>query len=154
MVERMSIRMKEKFNKYWSDVCDLMVVALINPRYKIHLNVIFVKIHVLKVQLRRLLAKWRISLYNLVSTHQDSMEDDATPVGAQHKPTIVLVFKWEIKFGLTFLLITCWVNYLWSPDTCGHSWTCTWKEPLLPRTQDLYIIRWRQHACLGHKICI
>jgi len=37
-VEEMSIKMKEKFNKYWSNVHGLMVVAaILDPRYKLQL---------------------------------------------------------------------------------------------------------------------
>jgi hypothetical protein len=46
-VEEMSIKMKEKFNKNWSDVHGLMVVAaVLDPRYKLQLlNALFLKIH-------------------------------------------------------------------------------------------------------------
>lgn len=44
-----------------------MVVALINPRYKIHLNVVFVKFHVLKVQL---LGYWQSERFRYITWSQ------------------------------------------------------------------------------------
>jgi hypothetical protein len=41
-VEEISIKMKEKFNKYWSDVHGLMAVAaVLDPRYKLQLLTLF-----------------------------------------------------------------------------------------------------------------
>jgi len=50
-VKEISTKMKEIFNKYWSDVHGLMVVAVIlDPRYKLQLlNALFLKIHGLEV---------------------------------------------------------------------------------------------------------
>jgi hypothetical protein len=67
-VEEMSIKMKEKFNKYWSDVHGLMAVAaVLDPRYKLQLlNALFLKIHESESAAEESVNKVKDVLYNLV----------------------------------------------------------------------------------------
>ena len=148
-VEEMSIKMKEKFNKYGSDVHRLMAIAaVLDPRYKLQLlNALFLKIHGLESVAMEAVNKVKDLLYNLVLEYQDSMEDVATKDGAQTRPS--------------------------APTTDDEDWTDTFddymskqpavtstylrreldlylEEPLLPRTQELDIIQWWQHAGLKY----
>ena len=68
VVEEMSTKMKEKFNKYWSDVHGLMAVAtILDPRYKLQLlNALFLKIHGLESIAMETVHKVKDLLYNLV----------------------------------------------------------------------------------------
>jgi hypothetical protein len=89
MVEEMSIKMKEKFNKYWSDVHVLMAnAAVLDPRYKLQpLSAIFLKIYGLESVALEAVNKVKDLLYNLVLDYQDSMEDVATTDGAETRPS-------------------------------------------------------------------
>ena len=77
--------MKEKFNKYWSDVHGLMAaVAVLDHCYKLQLlNALFLKIHGLESIAMEAVHKVKDLLYNLVLDYQDSMEDVATTDGAE-----------------------------------------------------------------------
>jgi hypothetical protein len=88
----MSSKMKEKFNKYWSDVHGLMVVAVVlDPRYKIQLlNALFLKIHGSKSIDVEAIEKVKDLMYNLVLEYQDSMEDSATTDGAKTRIMLLL----------------------------------------------------------------
>ena len=88
-VEEMSIKMKEKFNKYWSDVHGLMAVAaVLDPRFKLQLlNALFLKIHGSESVAMEAVNKVKDLLYNLVLEYQDCMEDVATTDGAQTRPS-------------------------------------------------------------------
>jgi hypothetical protein len=88
-VEEMSIKIKEKFNKYWSDVHGLMAIAaVLDPRYKLQLlGALFLKIHRLESVAMEAVNKVKDLVYNLVLDYQDSMEDVATTYGAQTRPS-------------------------------------------------------------------
>ena len=87
-IEEMSIKMKEKFNKYWSDVHGLMAVAaVLDPRFKLHLlNALFHKIHGSESVAVESSNKVKDLLYNLVLEYQDTIEDVATTDGAETRP--------------------------------------------------------------------
>ena len=84
-VEEMYTRMKEKFNKYWSDVHDLMdVAAVLDPRYKLQLlSALFNKIHDSESTTKDCVQKVKDMLFNLVLEYQDPMEDVGTTDGTQ-----------------------------------------------------------------------
>jgi hypothetical protein len=146
-VEEMSTRMKEKFNKYWSDVHGLMAVAaVLDPRYKLHLlNALFLKIHGSESIAIEAVNKVKDLMYTLVSEYQDSMEDSATTDGAQTR----------ISGASTLVGDEDWIDTFDDYMSKQPSMTSTYvrteldlylEEPLLPRTQDLDIIQWWQHA--------
>jgi len=80
--------MKEKFNKYWSDVHGLMAVAaVLDHRYKLQLlNALFLRIHGLESVAMEAVNKVKDLLYNLVLEYQDTIEDVATTDGAETRP--------------------------------------------------------------------
>jgi hypothetical protein len=90
--EEMSSKMKEKFNKYWSDVHGLMVVAaVLDPRYKIQLlKALFLKIHGSKSIDVEAIEKVKDLMYNLVLEYQDSMENSATTDSAKTRIMLLL----------------------------------------------------------------
>jgi hypothetical protein len=88
----MSTKMEEKFNKYWSDVHGLMVLAVVlDPIYKIHLlNALFIKIHGPESIVVEAIDRVKDLMYNLVSEYQDIMEDSATTNGAETRTCSVM----------------------------------------------------------------
>jgi hypothetical protein len=86
-VEEMSIRMKEKFNKYWSDIHGLMAAAaILDPRYKLQLlSALFNKIHGCESTTKDVVQKVKDMLCNLVLEYQDPMENVSTTVGTQSR---------------------------------------------------------------------
>ena len=87
-------------------------------------------------------------LYNLVLNYQDSMEDVATTDGAETIPS-----------ALTQMDDEDWIDtfddYMSKQPTGTFTYVRTeldlyLEEPLLPRTQELDIIQWWQHAGLKY----
>jgi hypothetical protein len=150
-VEEMSARMKEKFNKYWSDVHGLMVVAaVLDPRYKMQLlNALFLRIHEFESIAMDAVQKVKELLYNLVLEYQDSMEASATSDGAQTRTTSASTMTIDEDWIDTF------DDYMSKQPTVTSTYVRTeldlyLEEPLLPRTQELDIIQWWQHAGLKY----
>jgi hypothetical protein len=142
-VEEMSTKMKEKFNKYWSDVHGLMAVAaILDPRYKLHLlNALFLKIHESESIATAAVNKVKDLLYNLVLEYQDSMESVATTDGAQSRqssaPASTVVEDWMEAFD----------DYMSKKPQVRSTYVRTeldlyLEEEVLPRTQELDIIQW------------
>ena len=149
-VEEMSIKMKEKFNKYWSDVHGLMAVAaVLDPRFKLQLlNALFLKIHGSESVAMEAVNKVKDLLYNLVLEYQDSMEDVATTDGAQTRPSAPSQMDDEDW-------IDTFDDYMSKQPAVTSTYVRTeldlyLEEPLLPRTQELDIIQWWQHAGLKY----
>ncbi|CAO1948759.1 unnamed protein product [Urochloa humidicola] len=145
-VEEMSIKMKDKFNKYWSDVHGLMAVAaVLDPRYKLQLlNALFLKIHGLESVAMEAVSKVRDLLYNLVLEYQDSMENVATTDGTQTRPNAPTQMDDEDW-------IDTFDDYMSKQPAVASTYVRTeldlyLEEPLLPRTQELDIVQWWQHA--------
>ncbi|CAA0812143.1 Zinc finger BED domain-containing protein DAYSLEEPER [Striga hermonthica] len=141
-VEEMSRKMKEKFNKYWSDVHGLMVVAVVlDPRYKLQLlNALFLKIHGSVSVADESVNKVKELLCNLVLEYQDTVEVVATTDGAQTRPRAppqVDDEDWMDTFD----------DYMSKQPAVTSTYVRTeldlyFEEPLLPRTQDLDIVQW------------
>jgi hypothetical protein len=146
-VEEMSALMKEKFNKYWSDVHGLMEIAtVLDPRYKLKFMKAFYSTicgeesPVTENEVCRV----RTLLYELVLEYQGFMEGMATTdgVGAAKRNAVNnegddLVFDIFDKFLSEEPEYSTYVRteldlYL--------------EEPTLPRTQELDIIHWWQYA--------
>jgi hypothetical protein len=150
-VQEMSCKMRDKFNKYWSDVHGLMAVgAVLDPRFKLQLlNALFLKIHGSECTATESVNNVKDILYNLVLEYQDSMEAVATSVGAQCRsisaPSDMLDEDWMDTFD----------DYMSKQPTITSTYVRTeldlyLEEPLLPRTQELDIIQWWQHAGLKY----
>ena len=149
-IEEMSIKMKEKFNKYWSDVHGLMVVVVVlDPRYKLHLlTALFLKIHGLESVAMESISKVKDLLYNLVLEYQDTIEDVATTDGAETRPrapTLRDDEDWMDTFDDWMSKIPVVTSTYVRIELDLYL-----EEPLLPRTQDLDIIQWWQVAGLKY----
>jgi hypothetical protein len=141
MIEEMCVRMKDKFNKYWSDVHGLMVVAaVLNPGYKLQLlTALLLKIHGSEAVAIESINKVKDLLYNLVLEYQATVEDVATTDGAQTRPrapTLTDDEDWMDTFD----------DYMSKQHVVSSTYVRTeldlfLEEPLLPRTQDLDIIQ-------------
>jgi hypothetical protein len=142
-VEDMSSLMKEKFNKYWSDVHGLMEIAtVLDPRYKLKFMKAFYSTIYGEESLvtENKVCRVRTLLYELVLEYQGSMEGMATidGVGAAKKNAVNnegddLVFDIFDKFlskepKCSTYVLTELDLYL--------------ELPTLPRTQELDIIHW------------
>ena len=149
-IEEMSIKMKEKFNKYWSDVHGLMAVAaVLDPRFKLHLlNALFHKIHGLESVAVESSNKVKDLLYNLVLEYQDTVEDVATTDGAETRPrapTLRDDEDWMDTFDDWMSKIPVVTSTYVRTELDLY-----FEEPLLPWTQDLDIIQWWQVAGLKY----
>ena len=87
-------------------------------------------------------------LYNLVLEYQDSMEDVATTDGAQTRPSAPSQMDDEDW-------IDTFDDYMSKQPAVTSTYVRTeldlyLEEPLLPRTQELDIIQWWQHAGLKY----
>jgi len=149
-VEEMSTRMKAKFNKYWSDVHGLMAAAaVLDPRYKLQpLSALFNKIHGNESTTKDAVQKVKDMLCNLVLEYQDPMEDVATTDGTQTRLRSTQTMDGEDW-------IDAFDDYISKQPTVTSTYVRTeldlyLEEPLLPRTQELDIIMWCQHAGLKH----
>lgn len=137
LIENMSKLLKEKFEKYWSDVYCIMAVAIVlDPRYKLHLlNVIFSSIYG-EVGAAEKVAEVRKLLYNLVSQYKDSMEVVAPSTSAVQKlgnDEVFDLFDQYMSWQPVAPLPTCTELDLYL------------NEPTLRRTQqELDIIHWWQ----------
>ncbi|WVZ89835.1 LOW QUALITY PROTEIN: hypothetical protein U9M48_036189 [Paspalum notatum var. saurae] len=151
-LRRDAAKMKEKFNKNWSDVHGLMaVVAVLDPRYKLQLfNALFLKIHGCESTAMEAVNKVKHLLYKLVLEYQDSMEGEATTDGAEPRTRsaashMVDEEDWMDTFD----------DYMSKQPAATSTYVrmeldLYLEEPLLPRTQDLDIINWWQYAGLKY----
>jgi hypothetical protein len=150
-IEEMSIKIKEKFNKYWSDVHGLMAVAaVLDPRYKLHLlTALFLKIHGSESVATESVNKVKDLPYNLVLEYQDTIEDVATTDGTQTRPRAPTQMDdedWMDTFddymskqpAMTSTYVRTEATYV------RTELDLYLEEPLMPRTQDLDIIQWWQ----------
>ena len=137
-IEEMSTKMKEKFNKYWSDVHGLMAAAaVLDPRYKLQLlNALFTKIHGSESAAKDVVQKVKDLLYNLVLEYQDSMEDVATTDGTQSRLRSTQTMEDEDW-------IDTFDDYISKQPSVTSTYVRTeldlyLEEPLLPRTRVGY----------------
>jgi hypothetical protein len=150
MIEEMCVRMKDKFNKYWSDVHGLMAVAaVLDPRYKLHLlTALLLKIHGSETAAMESVNKVKDLLYTLVLEYQDTVEDVATTDGAQTRPRAATQIDdedWMDTFD----------DYMSKQPVVTSTYVRTeldlfLEEPLVSRTQKLDIIQWWQVAGLKY----
>jgi hypothetical protein len=148
-VEEMSALMKEKFNKYWTDVHELMEVAtVLDPKYKLKfMKAFYSTIYgeerlVTEIQVSRV----RSLLYELVLEYQGSMEGTATTdgVGVVNRK----VGNRNEGDDLVFDIFDKFLSE--EPQHCStymHTELDLYlEEPTLSRTQELDIIHWWQYA--------
>jgi hypothetical protein len=147
-VEDMSIKMKTKFKKYWTDVHGFIELAtVLDPRYKQKFMKAFYSTMygeesaVIETEVARV----RSLLYDLVLEYQGSMESIATTdgVGAARK-NVVHNEGDDLVFGL-------FDKFLSEEPDDSLSYVRTeldlyLEELTLPRTQELDIIHWWEYA--------
>jgi hypothetical protein len=147
-VEDMSIKMKTKFKKYWTDVHGFMeLTTVLDPRYKQKFMKAFYSTMygeesaVIETEVARV----RSLLYDLVLEYQGSMESIATTdgVGAARK-NVVHNEGDDLVFGL-------FDKFLSEEPDDSLSYVRTeldlyLEELTLPRTQELDIIHWWEYA--------
>jgi hypothetical protein len=147
-VEDMSIKMKTKFKKYWTDVHGFMELpTVLDPRYKQKFMKAFYSTMygeesaVIETEVARV----RSLLYDLVLEYQGSMESIATTdgVGAARK-NVVHNEGDDLVFGL-------FDKFLSEEPDDSLSYVRTeldlyLEELTLPRTQELDIIHWWEYA--------
>jgi hypothetical protein len=147
-VEDMSIKMKTKFKKYWTDVHGFIELAtVLDPRYKQKFMKAFYSTMygeesaVIETEVARV----RSLLYDLVLEYQGSMEGIATTdgVGAARK-NVVHNEGDDLVFGL-------FDKFLSEEPDDSLSYVRTeldlyLEELTLPRTQELDIIHWWEYA--------
>jgi hypothetical protein len=148
-VEEMSALMKEKFNKYWTDVHGLMKVAtVLDPRYKLKFMKAFYSTiygeesSVTEIQVSRV----RSLLYELVLEYQKSIEGMKTTDGVG----VVNRNAGNRNEGddLVFDIFDKFLSE--EPQHCSTyvriELDLYLEEPTLSRTQELVIIYWWQYA--------
>jgi hypothetical protein len=147
-VEEMSVLMKVKFRKYWSDVHGLMEVAtVLDPRYKLKfMKAFYSTIYGKESSVTESeVCRVRSLLYELVLEYQGSMEGMATTdgVGTTHRKVVNnegddLVFDIFDKFLSE------------EPEHCSSyvriELDLYLEESTPHRTQELDIIHWWQYA--------
>jgi hypothetical protein len=144
-IEEMSSLMKEKFDKYWSDVHGLLAVAdVLDPRFKLQmLRAFFTSVFGVDqatVEVERV----RNLLYKLVLDYQHAAKDVATSNGANNNATAVPTSGDDDKFSI-------FDQYMSSQPANASSHMRTeldlyLGEPLLPRTQEIDIINWWKYG--------
>lgn len=147
-VEEMSTKMKEKFEKYWTDVHGLMEVAtVLDPRYKLKfMKAFYSTIYGENSPLTESeVARVRQLLYDLVMEYQGCMEGMATTdgVGTAGKSAVQNEGD-DLVFGL-------FDKFLSEEPEESSSYVRTeldlyLEESTLPRTQELDIIHWWEYA--------
>jgi hypothetical protein len=147
-VEEMSVLMKDKFKKYWTDVHGLMEVAtVLDPRYKLK----FMKAFYSTIYGEESpttddeVCRVKNLLYELVLEYQESMEGMATTdaVGAASRGCRAPNEGDDLMFGIFDKFLSE------EPDCSSFVRTeldLYLEEPTLPRTQELDIINWWQYA--------
>jgi hypothetical protein len=150
-VEEMSALMKEKFNKYWTDVHGPMEVAtVLDPRYKLKfMKAFYSTIYgeesvVIEIQVSRV----RSLLYELVLEYQGSMEGMATTDGVGVGVVNRKAGDRDEGDDLVFDIFDKFLSE--EPQHCSTyvrtKLDLYLEEPTLPRTQELDIIHWWQYA--------
>jgi hypothetical protein len=145
-IEEMSNLMKEKFDKYWSDVHGLLAVAaVLDPRFKLQmLRAFFTSVFGVDqatVEVERV----RNLLYRLVLAYQQAAEDVATSNGANNNAIAVPTSGDDDE------LFSIFDQYMSSQPVNASSHMRTeldlyLEEPLLPRTQEIDIINWWKYG--------
>jgi hypothetical protein len=117
----MSIAMKDKFLKYWTDVHGLMAVAtVLDPRFKMKfLYAMFTEIYGHE-NVGRETTKVKDLLVDLVKEYQGSMEGFGT--------TVLLSKMKGMQLFLTFLINIYLLNLLPHPLLLAQNWICIWKR--------------------------
>jgi hypothetical protein len=147
-VENMSIKMKTKFKKYWTDVHGFMKLAtVLDSRYKLKFMKAFYSTMYGEESavIETGVARVRSLLYDLVLEYQGSMEGIATTDGVGVAGKNVVHNEGD---DLVFCLFDKFLSE--EPDD-SPSYVRTeldlyLKEPTLPRTQELDIIHWWEYA--------
>jgi hypothetical protein len=151
-VEDVSIKMKIKFKKYWTDVHGFMELAtILDPRYKLK----FIKAFYSTMYgeespvIESEVARVRSLLYDLVLEYQGYMEVIATTdgVGAAGK-NVVHNEGDDLVFGLFDKFLSEEPDE--SPSYVRTELDLYLEEPTLPRTQELDIIHWWEYACIKY----
>jgi hypothetical protein len=145
-VEEMSLLMKEKFKKYWTDVHRLMEIATVmDPMYKLKFMKAFYTIiygeesPVTTIELSRV----RSLLYELMLKYQKSMEGMVTTDGVGvTNGNVAPNEEDDLMFGIFDKILSKEpeVSYVRTELDLYLD------EPTLPRTQELNIISWWQYA--------
>jgi hypothetical protein len=145
-VEQMSSLMKDKFKKYWSDVHGLMELAtVLDPRFKLKfMKAFFTTIYGEESPITSSeLSRVRSLLYELVLEYQDPKEGVATTDGVVTKNVAVNEGD-DLMLGIFDKFMSE------EPETSSTYMRTELdlylEEPTLPRTQELDIISWWQHA--------
>jgi hypothetical protein len=145
-VEQMSSLMKDKFKKYWSDVHGLMELAtFLDPRFKLKfMKAFFTTIYGEESSITSSeLSRVRSLLYELVLEYQDPKEGVATTDGVCTKNVAVNEGD-DLMLGIFDKFMSE------EPETSSTYMRTELdlylEEPTLPRTQELDIISWWQHA--------
>ncbi|KAL6899202.1 hypothetical protein ACP4OV_005860 [Aristida adscensionis] len=146
-IEEMSNLMKEKFDKYWSDVHGLLAVAaVLDPRFKLHMVGAFFTsvfgVDQATIEVERV----RNLLYRLVLEYQQVAEDVATSNGANNNVAAVAASGDDDDE-----LFSIFDQYMSSQPVNASSHMRTeldlyLDEPLLPRTQEIDIINWWKYG--------
>lgn len=143
-VEKMAASMKDKFNKYWSDVHGLMAVAtVLDPRFKLHmLQALFTNIYGAEgadVKIREI----RSLMYNLVKEYQQSPEDVCTSAVSSTSIQNSGIGEDEV--------FNIFDQHMSSQPANSSSHVRTeldlyLEEPTVNRTQDLDIVNWWKYG--------
>jgi hypothetical protein len=145
-VEQMSSLMKDKFKKYWSDVHGLMELAtILDPRFKLKfMKAFFTTIYGEESPITSSeLSRVQSLLNELVLEYQDPKEGVATTDGVGTK-NIAINEGDDLMLGIFH-------KFMSEEHKTSSTYMCTelglyLEEPTLPRTQELDIISWWQHA--------
>ncbi|CAO2174338.1 unnamed protein product [Urochloa humidicola] len=147
-IEDMSKLMKDKFDKYWSDVHGLMAVAtVLDPRYKLQmLKTFFASVYGVERATSEV-EKVRSLLYQLVLEYQHAAEDVATSNGGNSSAVLTAVDGSNEDDEL----FNIFDQYMSSQPVVASTHVRTeldlyLDEPLLPRTQELDIINWWKYG--------
>jgi hypothetical protein len=146
-VEEMSILMKDKFKKYWTDVHGLMEVAIVlDPRYKLKfMEAFYSTIYGEESTITNdEVGRVKILLYELVLEYQEFMEGMATTdvAGAASRGYRAPNEGYDLMFGI-------FDKFLSEEPDCSYfvrtELDLYLEEPTLPRTQELDLINWWQY---------
>lgn len=143
----MSSLMKQKFNKYWTNVHGLMEIAtVLDLRYKLKfMKAFYGSIYGEdSIETNGEVSRVKCLLYDLVLEYQDSMEGMATTDGVGTASTSAIINEGDdLVFGIFDKFLSE------EPEESTYVRTeldLYLEEPTLPRTQELDIIHWWQYA--------
>ncbi|CAL4995014.1 unnamed protein product [Urochloa decumbens] len=140
--------MKQKFDKYWSDIHGLMAVAtVLDPRFKLQmLTAFFTSVYGIERAATEV-EKVRSLLYQLVLQYQQAAEDVATSNG-QNSRSVATAVNGSTEDDELFNIFYQYISSQ-PADASSHVRTeldLYLDEPLLPRTQELDIINWWKYG--------